>query len=252
MSETDPYVWPDSGVLRNRLDLRTQGELSLAEYEYTLQRRLEIEQHPIQGDFNLDHLCAIHRYLFQDIFDWAGKPRTVDITKETSVFLPAARIHVGAEFTFRDLHSGRLLTEPSVSDDIFIDEITDALDRINFLHPFREGNGRAQRAFLDQVASMSGRHLTWRNVTDEENRLAAIASVTEGRTRPLREMMEKVARPPAKGRAGFDIDAYRVPPSDTSIAGDAAVRCRRCGRPLHSDESIARGFDPDCWEKRHN
>jgi len=169
------------------------------------------------------------------------------------VFLQASRIRTGATFAFERLRSGPLLADAETPETVFLDEMTDALDRINFLHPFREGNGRSQRAFLDQVAHLSGRQLTWRNATDEENRLASIASVTEGKVTLLREMMSKVIRPPDSGSPGFDIDAYQVPEPDTlgSSAGRGLPRCRRCGRPLRSEESIARGFGPGCWQRRY-
>ena len=72
----DPYCWPGSTVLRNLLGLKTQVELNEAEYAFTLGRRLELEEHLIDGNYDLEHLCAIHRHLFPDIFEWAGQTRT--------------------------------------------------------------------------------------------------------------------------------------------------------------------------------
>lgn len=94
----DPYCWPGSNVLRNLLGLRTAAELTEAEYDFTLERRVELDKEPILGDFDLDHLRAIHHHLFQDIFDWAGELRTVDISKEDSNFLPRARFDTAAHY----------------------------------------------------------------------------------------------------------------------------------------------------------
>lgn len=253
MPEADPYVWPGSSVLRNRLGLRSQGELAEAEYALTLQRRLELESDPIRGNFDLAHLCAIHRHLFQDLFEWAGEIRTVDLAKGTSTFLPARRIPIGAPFAFQGLDDGPLLDGCGVPDGVFVDELSDALDRINYLHPFREGNGRTQRAFLDQVAGRSGRVLTWRNVTDVENQSAAVASVSEGRSGALRALVAKAVLPPLAGLAGFDLDSYRVRETERAgaIEPSDVLPCRRCGKLLDTEESIARGFHLRCWEARY-
>ena len=92
----DPYCWPGSSVLRNLLGLKTQVELTEAEYAFTLERRLELQEHPIDGNYDLAHLCAIHRHLFQDIFEWAGQTRTVEMSKDTSQFLPPSRFPLAA------------------------------------------------------------------------------------------------------------------------------------------------------------
>jgi hypothetical protein len=136
-----------------------------------------------------------------------------------------------------------------VSDDEFINAAAGLLDEINYMHPFREGNGRTQRAFLDQVAGASGRKLTWRNVPDLENTAEAVRT---GTPVALRALLAKVIRPPADGVAGFDIEAYRVTPCETGVPGGGAVPCRGgCGRTLTSPRSIARGFGDSCWRERN-
>lgn len=190
--------------------------------------------------------------MFQDVYDWAGEVRTVMITKGASTFHNPNRIAAAAQYTFGKLHDGPLLN-PAVGDEAFLAGVTDLLDDVNYIHPFREGNGRAQRAFLDQVAKVSGRTLTWRNVSATESNFAAEESVARGKAAPLREFLSKVVQPPIVGAPGFDLDAYRVQPPDT-VAGNAGVRtsrCRRCGRPLSSEESSLRGYGPSCWNRRH-
>lgn len=250
----DPYCWPGSNVLRNMLGLRTESELAEAEYDFTLERRVELDRQPVRGDFSLDHLRAIHRHLFQDVFDWAGELRTVNISKEKSNFLPRSRFNTAAGFVFQKLHDGPLLRGRTIDDDDFLDHATDLLDGINYIHPFREGNGRTQRAFLDQVADASKRKLSWRNVADVENNVASAVAVTTGTTTQLRSMLVKVLRPPIKGVAGFDLDAYRVTSAagETEPANSTLALCRRCGRPLTSPESVARGFGAGCWKHRNS
>jgi cell filamentation protein len=79
----DPYCYPGSSVLRNRLGLRTQTELEKFEKLMTTQRADE----PLPaGRLSYTHYCAIHRHLFQDIFTWAGRVRTIRLAKEGSMF----------------------------------------------------------------------------------------------------------------------------------------------------------------------
>jgi cell filamentation protein len=77
----DPYTYENSTVLVNKLGLRDQGELDNFEAEITNARAGE----PLpEGDLDFAHYCAIHHHLFQDVFDWAGAPRTVRISKQVA------------------------------------------------------------------------------------------------------------------------------------------------------------------------
>jgi len=109
---------------------------------------MELDAAPIHGNFDLDHLRAVHRHLFQDVYDWAGEVRAVMITKGASTFHNPNRIAAAARYTFGKLHDGPLLN-PAVGDEAFLAGVTDLLDDVNYIHPFREGNGRAQGAFLE-------------------------------------------------------------------------------------------------------
>lgn len=80
MSDTR-YCYPDSDVLINELDIRDADKLSMVERKLTSLRLLELMNSPIEGKFDFKHLQAIHAYIFQDVYDWAGKVRTVDIAK---------------------------------------------------------------------------------------------------------------------------------------------------------------------------
>ena len=112
----DPHLISGSRVLRNLLDITDAGTLARAEYRFTLGRRQQFHVSPPVGDFDLPHLQRIHRHLFQDIFDWAGELRTVDIKKQSSALQPVSKIETGAQFCFGMLHDGLLLRGGAVSD----------------------------------------------------------------------------------------------------------------------------------------
>ena len=82
---SDPvYCYPpDFLVLRNRLGITDEAELDFSERELVSQRAAETIP---TGAFDLAHLRAIHRHLFQDVYDWAGELRTVEISKGASQF----------------------------------------------------------------------------------------------------------------------------------------------------------------------
>ena len=73
----DPYLHEDIDVLRNRLGVRDTAELTEAEANITYLLFLAIDKEFEQQPFDFNHLCAVHRYLFGDIYDWAGQPRTI-------------------------------------------------------------------------------------------------------------------------------------------------------------------------------
>jgi cell filamentation protein len=77
----DPYVYPGTNVLRNLRDIRDPEEFSEVEGIATTRRITELARHPILGNFDTRHLQSIHRHIFQDVYQWAGEFRTVDIAK---------------------------------------------------------------------------------------------------------------------------------------------------------------------------
>ena len=215
----DPYVYPGSTVLRNLPGLRDQAGLARYEYRATWLRRIELYQSPVQGLFDLAHLCEVHRRLFQDVFDWAGELRTVSISKGSTTFFYGDWA-MADQYVFGYLADGPLLHDGPITDEVFVANISELLARINDLHPFREGNGRAQRAFLDQVAGHSGRILSWRNASESENRIASIQSSSTGSGKPFETMMSRVIELPLDGLSPFDDDVYVVgdhPPTVTNV-----------------------------------
>jgi len=149
----DPYADPVTGVLRNKLGLRTIGGLEAAEREITHAALIFLKESPVKPSYDLRHLCAIHRRIFGDIYDWAGQLRTVAIAKGSWFCLPQY-IESSAAEIFRALHAESLLR--GLPRDVFTERLTHYLGEVNALHPFREGNGRAQRAFFEQLASDAG------------------------------------------------------------------------------------------------
>lgn len=153
-TKDDPYCYPGTDLLRNKLHIQNATLLSAAEVEFSHIARLEIDDQPLP--FTLDSLKAIHRQLFDDIYEWAGETRTIDISKGTTRFCNWQRIEPEAERLFSGIDYGRSLT--SISPPACITTLAEFYCELNMVHPFREGNGRAQRVLLEHiVASLGGR-----------------------------------------------------------------------------------------------
>ena len=188
----DPYADPVTGVLRNKLGLRATGELQAAEREITHAALILLRESPVPPSYDLMHLCAIHRRVFGDIYDWAGQLRTVAIAKGSWFCLPQY-IESAAAVTFRALHDESLLR--GLPRDVFTERLTYYLGEVNAIHPFREGNGRAQRAFFEQLASEAGFILDWQHL-DADRNIAASVAIMGGDPAPMRKMLDKLVREP--------------------------------------------------------
>jgi cell filamentation protein len=157
----DPYTDPVTGVLLNKLGLGTAAELENAEREITHAALILLGESPVHPGYDLPHLCAIHRRVFGDIYDWAGQIRTVAIAKGSLFCLPQY-IETSAAEIFRALHSENFLLD--LDREAFVARLAYYLGEVNAVHPFREGNGRTQRAFFEQLAREAGYTLAWQHL----------------------------------------------------------------------------------------
>lgn len=186
----DPYTDPLTGVLRNQLGLPTAVELQAAEREITHAALIFLKESPVPPSYDLRHLCAIHRRIFGDIYEWAGQLRTVAIAKGSWFCLPQY-IESSAAEIFRALHGENLLR--GLPRDVFTERLAYYLGEVNAVHPFREGNGRAQRAFFEQLASDAGFILDWQHL-DADRNVAASAAIMHGDPAPMQKMLDELLR----------------------------------------------------------
>ena len=169
MSDTR-YCYPNSDVLINKLNIREQDKLYAFERRLTMLRLLELMDNPICGQFDFRHLKEIHAYIFQDIYDWAGKVRTVDIAKG-NMFCNVRFIPEQAEEIFSKLKKEKYLA--GLEEDVLIRKLAYYFSEINALHPFREGNGRSQREFIRSLALKNGYVIHFDRISESEMVLAS-------------------------------------------------------------------------------
>lgn len=141
-------------VLINKLDIRNQSELDKAEKQITLLRAIQAEQNMILEKPNFQFFKDIHKFLFDDIYEWAGLVRTINISKKGTIFCDASQIEEIGKLKFERLKKQNYLKE--LEKEQFIDEISDLYNELNILHPFREGNGRTLRLFITLLIRNAG------------------------------------------------------------------------------------------------
>jgi cell filamentation protein len=147
----DPYVYPGSIVLRNKYGIRNANMLDKIEREIAAER---INQGVPSGDFDLAHLKAIHRHLFQDIYDWAGDIRTVEISKGGSQFQFRQYIETGMADVHRRIEAAKYFK--ALTPSAFAERAGEIIGDVNYVHPFRDGNGRVQLQYLKQLGQRAG------------------------------------------------------------------------------------------------
>ncbi|MBO0871817.1 MAG: Fic family protein [Pseudonocardia sp.] len=218
----DPYLDPETGILRNLVGARTQQELAAAEGALVFARVVEMADHPPRPTGDLAELRAIHHALFQDLFDWAGQLRTVDIRKSVEgaqYFLPVSMIDRAASFAFGQLAEERTLR--GMSRDQFIERFAHHYDQVNYIHPFREGNGRTQRVFWGRIAGAAGWQLDWRKVDGSVNDHACRVAAEQSDFGPMHEMLDQIVAP--------------IPHRSTEASAAARVARQSLPRPVADD-----------------
>lgn len=191
MSDTK-YCYPHTYILKNKLGIRDKEKLMDAEIRLTSARMFGLQKKPIQGRFDFNHLCEIHRYIFSDLFGWAGEPRTVDIAKG-NYFCPCQNIQSYASDVFRRFYKD--CKEAKDDKNKFTHVLAEHYADLNALHPFREGNGRTQREFARELCIDCGYVLDLTNTTHREMLYASQISFNQGDNSKLEEIFRKAITP---------------------------------------------------------
>lgn len=183
----DPYVYPGTDVLQNLPAIRDADTLHRFEAHVARLRELELRQRPASLPFDLAALQGVHWHLFQDVYEWAGKLRTVKISKAGVPFAAPGHIEGEADRLFGELrHDNYLQRLPR---EAFVDRLAYFLGEVNALHPFREGNGRSQRELFRQLALCAGWNLDFDAMDADENIAASIEATLRSHHR-LRSMID--------------------------------------------------------------
>ncbi len=228
-------------MLRNKLGIRSHKELRVEEYRATAFRMAEIaEGDGPKGAFDAQHLKAIHGHIFQDIYEWAGHTRdespVVDgqrvepignLSKGGTSFLHGSRIEMGLEEAFRPIRNPEILRGSSV--ERFAEIAGKVLAELNYVHPFREGNGRAQEALLASIGREYGHEVDFTVITKPRIIDASIATTNEPSSPAMKHIFEDAIDPNRQ-------EAIRAAFVDLEMRGENAfehnVRTARPGEQI--------------------
>jgi cell filamentation protein len=228
------YTYPGTDTLKNKLGATTHDELEEREAPYIAARHIEIEAGhgpPLQLD--AEHLKALHRHLFQDVYEWAGHTRDEEVslgdgsiatepelTREGSrAFVAGPHIAVALDEIAAKLRDADYLG--GLSRDAFAERAADLLAELNAVHPFREGNGRTQRAFVEQLAQAAGHDLDFSVISKERMIVASMAAHDQTDLGPMRRLFTDAvdpARRTALREAIEFLDRQQFPWNDRYIA----------------------------------
>jgi len=178
------YCYDDTNVLINDFDIREENRLMQLDAILTVQRLSELEIQPITSDFSFEHFKQIHYYLFQDIYPFAGKLRTENISKGGFSFAPVNHLEESSFELFSRIQNQSW--NFSKKEDL-CDSLAFYMAEINVLHPFRDGNGRSCREMIRLLAVEQGYSLDWSRVDKDKILKASITSTI--RLGPLKKVM---------------------------------------------------------------
>ncbi len=159
------YIDPITGVLRNLYGISDPEVLLFVESGAVTKRLQELYISPIRVE-GIITLFRIHKYLFQDIYSWAGEERIVEINKDGKQFFLRSQFSSAYQFIDQIIDQYKTIDPAEINQ--LATKLAEILDCINYLHPFRDGNGRAQREFLRLLALEKGLIL---NLNPPDNKL---------------------------------------------------------------------------------
>jgi cell filamentation protein len=187
---SENYCYPETDVLKNKLGIRDDNALTIAEREITSLKLLKFYNMPLMSKFNFETLCKIHKIIFEDIYEWAGQIRRGDfLSKGSSIFCRGPYIVENAKIIFENiLKENNLL---GLNKSKFIEKMAYYMGEINALHPFREGNGRTAREFFRQL-SLNAKYTLDFSKMEKEELLTADIEAFNGKYDKLINILEKV------------------------------------------------------------
>jgi cell filamentation protein len=188
---SDSYQYPNSTVLKNIPGITNGTELEALELNATIARMPEVIEHIKNKSINLKLWQDLHKILFQDIYEWAGQFRTVQMSKGKTIFAYPENIKSEGIRILKELKSENYLRGLSKSE--FPLRLSYYFSECNVLHPFREGNGRTQKLLFSEIISQAGYRIEWKELSTE-NHLKGVIEGYHHRFATLSTAFEKILR----------------------------------------------------------
>ena len=202
------YIYPQSNTVKNLFGITNYDDLERIEAAIVTARYAEIiAGHGPQNQFDADHVKALHRHLFQDIYEWAGRTRDerVVLSDGSIAHEPNLRKADGQPFVIgpaiptalnaiaEQLRAANFLRGLTRLE--FAARAADVMANLNTVHPFREGNGRTQRVFVEQLAHAAGHDLDFTVISKEWMIRASVAAHELRDTSVMRRTFDEISDP---------------------------------------------------------
>ena len=160
-------------VLDNRFNIRDAARLEYVERRLSAGRLALLPAYDFSGPVNAEYLQMLHHFIFQDIYDWAGLFRRVEIFKGKSSFVAPE----GIEFELMDLFDEVAQCDFQLfSKQELVHMLAHVLHSLNEIHPFLDGNGRTSMVLVSRLAQDAGYDLSWAGFNENLMRTAMIAA----------------------------------------------------------------------------
>ena len=195
----DFYHYPYTNVLMNRFNIRNNDNLQAVERQLSYAKITYLSANPLKGVLDLKYLQKIHQFIFKEIYTWAGHIRGGQFfSKGTTEFCRASMIYAYADEIFSKLRNEKWLR--GLFREQFIERLAYYMGEINALHPFREGNGRTQRVFFEELARRARYEINFGNVELNELLSADISAYNKNYVPMIELLSKKIVSPLNKQR----------------------------------------------------
>ncbi|ARC84136.1 fic/DOC family protein [Clostridium argentinense CDC 2741] len=181
------YYYEGTNVLKNKLDIKNKESLEIIDKIISTDRISKLKENPIKGKFDVNHLMKIHKFIFSDIYPFAGKFRNEEINLDGE-FAPNRHLGEATHELLNSLNKERCLKGLDV--DKTSERLAYYMSELNFAHPFMEGNGKAQREFIRTLAIKNGYKLEWDKVDSDKLLDATITATREYDTDKLSQLIK--------------------------------------------------------------
>ncbi len=182
------YTYPNSTVLINKQNITNIEEAYRNEHLLVTRRLADLRIQAIEVN-SIRDILAIHNYLFQDVYSWAGQYRRVNISKSGNPFMPLQSFNTAETYMNQLIHTYH---QTANSKDEIIKQLAKILDNLNYFHPFREGNGRTQREVIRSLALSKGYSAQIRVEQDDEIYNLYMDGTVYGDLGKLEELLGKI------------------------------------------------------------
>ncbi|ATO57487.1 BID domain-containing T4SS effector [Bartonella sp. 1-1C] len=212
LSSYDNYIYPASHVLKNKYGIIDSDNLSMVSGHHAAKAIVNLHHEPLPERFDSFYLRYIHKRLFENTFEWAGNSRNFPFTFNdgtTAIIQTMKKVNSDDQFLeskkiaqYLDNVDQTLAEQNNfqgLSRQAFISKAASMFALINYIHPFRDGNGRTQRVFFERLAEAAGHQLDFSIVTAERMRVCSILSMVRsnvmGDIGAMKHMFEDISNP---------------------------------------------------------